>query len=215
MVIPEYRAPRTAANRLAAKPFRPLRCVSLLLGSGLLALGRTSLCLLVDGQQLTLFAQHLQQLNDQRQVVVLAPDVLHLVALRFGQLVVDQHAQTCHLRLAGVRDQHLDVVTVLFQQCVDLPLVNHLAVADQRHQIEVDLAFAVLLDALVDDRSHDVQPVLAGGDGAQIDGSLLQAVQLVQAAIDRNVADKVVDFLVFALALFGSCECACVKKTQI
>lgn len=57
------------------------------------------------------------------------------------------------------------------------------------------------LDALLDDGPDGVDPVAVGRHGAQVDGAFLEAVQFVEAALDRHVADKVVRVLVLGRRL--------------
>ncbi|MPC13304.1 hypothetical protein E2C01_006035 [Portunus trituberculatus] len=57
-------------------------------------------------------------------------------------------------------------------------------------------ASSILLNPALDDGLHHTQPVSVRGDGPQVNGSVLQAVQLVQAALDGNVPNKVEHVLI-------------------
>ena len=69
-------------------------------------------------------------------------------------------------------------------------------VLHQRHEVEVYLSLLVPGHPLLDDGRRQVQPLSRLRHRAVVHRALLESVQLVQAAVDRDVRDEVEDVVV-------------------
>ncbi|KAH9397744.1 hypothetical protein TYRP_004070 [Tyrophagus putrescentiae] len=118
--------------------------------SGVLLNG-LALRLLVLLHQLALFGERREDVDDEGEVVVLAANVLRLVALHLRLLVADQHLQVLHLQLHILGGGTL-LRWLGRRQLGQSSREDHLLVADQRHQVEVNLPGGVLLHALLNVR---------------------------------------------------------------
>jgi hypothetical protein len=120
--------------------------ISLFLLFGGLALDCSLLCFLVERRQLTLLAQDPQQLDDQREIVMLAANVFdlkakkvklatapelvsslstNLVSLSLHDFVIDVHLQLDDLALFCVS---LHSIGRGVEELVELTLIDHLTV---------------------------------------------------------------------------------------
>lgn len=110
----------------------------------------------------------------------------HLVSLSLHNFVVDLHSQLGDFALFRVS---LHCVFGSVQQSVELALAKHLSVGHHRHEIEVNFALAVLLNALLDDGTDNVEPVLVA-DYTEIDGTFLETVEFVETSVDGQIRDE-------------------------
>lgn len=113
----------------------------------------------------------------------------HPISLLLHLLVFNLHSQFGNFALLRVGVHRY----IGIEQLIQLTLTGQLTIGDDCHQVEVNLTFAVFLDATFDERTCHLKPVVAGL--APVNRTLFESIKLIQPTVDWNVRDEVENVL--------------------